>query len=338
MNSGLARSVQSHRWLWALGSAVFALLLVVGLREGSRPRTEGMGMTGGTGGVGEMNAGAPAQDDGAASDAETLALEEKLARDPHNLELQLDLADLSLRSYAGFMKGFQLTKSVLARDPDNARALVQQARVRNVMGMRPTALELVDRVLARNPTMAAAWVERGRAAAGMKRGPLAVESFERAIVLQPGLAVSLDEELDAARGLGDGSPEAAAVAHPARSVAPTATEPAPADPTTIRGTMELDPSLAASVLPNAFVFVFVKDESGAPMPIAAKRLPARFPLEFTIGPGDALAGKTIPEHARVEARLDTDGNATTRTPTDPVAHAEHVAAGTTGLRLTLRAP
>ncbi len=119
-----------------------------------------------------------------------------------------------------------------------------------------------------------------------------------------------------------------------------AAAPAPSTaPTAIHGTIDLDPALAGSVGQGAFIFVALKEESGAPMPIAAKRLPVgAFPLSFSVGPEDAMTGRPIPDHVRVEARLDEDGSASTRAPTDPIARVEHVAAGTSGVSLVLRAP
>ena len=89
--------------------------------------------------------------------------------------------------------------------------------------------------------------------------------------------------------------------------------------------------------PGALVFVTVRDEAatGGP-PVAVKRLAAAsFPLAFAVGPADSMMGQPLPARARVEARVDSDGDPLTRVPTDPSARLDGVAAGSTGLRLVL---
>jgi hypothetical protein len=75
--------------------------------------------------------------------------------------------------------------------------------------------------------------------------------------------------------------------------------------------------------------------TGGP-PAAVKRLPASFPLSFAIGPGDSMMGQPLPARARLEARVDSDGDPLTRDPKDPKAQLDGVASGATGLRLVLQ--
>jgi hypothetical protein len=105
----------------------------------------------------------------------------------------------------------------------------------------------------------------------------------------------------------------------------------------LAGVIELPPSLASRVSPGAIVFVTVRDSgtTGGP-PAAVKRLPAAFPLRFAIGPGDSMMGQPLPAHARVEARVDSDGDPLTRAATDPSARLDDVATGSSNLRLVLR--
>jgi hypothetical protein len=101
--------------------------------------------------------------------------------------------------------------------------------------------------------------------------------------------------------------------------------------------IELPDTLRAKVGPDALVFVTVREAGVAQgPPVAVKRLPASsFPLEFAIGPEDSMMGQALPARARVEARVDSDGNPLTRDAGDPSARQDDVTAGTR-LRLVLQ--
>jgi len=98
--------------------------------------------------------------------------------------------------------------------------------------------------------------------------------------------------------------------------------------------------LKGTLSPSAVLFVFVREAGfGAGPPIAAKRLPATaFPIAFEIGESDAMMGQPFPDSLLVEARLDADGDPTTRPPTDPKARQDDVKAGTTDVHLVLKRP
>jgi hypothetical protein len=101
---------------------------------------------------------------------------------------------------------------------------------------------------------------------------------------------------------------------------------------TIRGTIEAAAGTAGGVL---FLFVRPAGAAGGP-PLAVQRIPSpSFPLEFAIGPQDAMmdAGP-FPDRVTIEARLDGDGNAMTEEPGDLSARSE-AAPGATSVRLAL---
>lgn len=127
---------------------------------------------------------------------------------------------------------------------------------------------------------------------------------------------------------------APAVAEP--QAGPTsAPQEAPADDAqTIRGTIEAPAGASGGVL---FVFVRQAGATGGP-PLAVQRIPSpTFPLEFAIGPQDAmLAGGPFPERVTLEARLDADGNAMTEEHGDLSARAE-TGPGASGVTLALAA-
>ena len=81
----------------------------------------------------------------------------------------------------------------------------------------------------------------------------------------------------------------------------------------IEGTIELAPEFAGSVPPNAVLFLMARRPGGGP-PVAAQRIDLpRFPLVFSIGPDDRMmAAIPFAGPLRISARIDADGNATTR--------------------------
>lgn len=121
------------------------------------------------------------------------------------------------------------------------------------------------------------------------------------------------------------SPEAGIDPGAARSdgAAPAAEVPA------IRGSVEIDDGLASRVPEGATLFLIVRvaGREGGP-PLAVQR-PAgwRLPHEFVITEADAMVpGTPLMGELSVEARIDQDGVATTRTPGDLHGRVEPVTA------------
>jgi hypothetical protein len=81
----------------------------------------------------------------------------------------------------------------------------------------------------------------------------------------------------------------------------------------IQGTIELAPEFAKRVPPNAVLFLMARRADGGP-PVAAQRIDdLRFPLAFSIGPEDRMmAAIPFAGPLLISARIDADGNATTR--------------------------
>jgi len=97
-------------------------------------------------------------------------------------------------------------------------------------------------------------------------------------------------------------------AQPARGAPPVEELAAP-----IEGTIELAPELAASVPPNAVMFLMAHGEASGSL-VAAQRIPAqRFPIAFSIGSADhMMAAGSFAGSLRISVRIDTDGDAATR--------------------------
>ena len=108
----------------------------------------------------------------------------------------------------------------------------------------------------------------------------------------------------------------------------------------ITGTVELAPEFAGRTPASAVLFVIAR--RGAGPPLAVKRVPQpQFPLQFSIGPDDRMIA-SMPFVGPIEltARIDGDGNATSRSPGDVMGTAAGgpVEPGATGVAILLDTP
>ena len=105
----------------------------------------------------------------------------------------------------------------------------------------------------------------------------------------------------------------------------------------LAGQILLAPELAERVPRGAVLFLIARN-SGSGRPVAAKRIsPPEFPLAFELGPEDRMA-HDMPYEGPLEltARIDTDGDAATRTAGDlrGVAEGSH-SPGATGVTILI---
>jgi hypothetical protein len=108
----------------------------------------------------------------------------------------------------------------------------------------------------------------------------------------------------------------------------------------VSGSVALASELAGKVPANAVLFVIAR--RGAGPPLAVKRVEhPQFPVEFSIGPEDRMI-QAMPFAGPIElsARLDGDGNATSRSPGDVTGAARGgpVEPGATGIAIVLDTP
>ena len=324
-------------FLWGMGSTAAVLLLAFFVYVSAKPRTEGASVTGNPG-----REAAAQQDDSAAADEARVKAE--LGRNPDNIEARIALAELELER-RDFMGAWNDSSKVLAKQPNNARAIACQAMVRLAMGQGTMAVDMLKKSIAADPGLisshaylAMAYARMGRMSAASatiseasRRFPERAADFQRLLAeLQnegpsPALTASASGA-DPHAGV-DGAPAAEAAPAPASSGRRVA------------GVIDLDPALKASAPAGGVLFVYVRSahSSGGP-PVAVKRLPAVFPAAFELGQSDSMMGQEFPERVVVEARLDADGDPTTRDPTDPKARIDDVKAGRTDLRLVLKRP
>ena len=128
-----------------------------------------------------------------------------------------------------------------------------------------------------------------------------------------------------AEGGGPAPPQPDRGAPPVRAEAP------------VRGSIHVAEALRSRVPPGAVLFLIARNAGGGP-PLAVKRIPSpSFPLEFELGPDDRMI-QQLPfvGPLQLSARLDSDGNATTRAAGDLEGRVEgEVATGSSGIRIEL---
>jgi tetratricopeptide (TPR) repeat protein len=345
----LATRPDLRGFVWGAGTVAAFALLFFYVSRATTPREEGGSLTGNL-----PSSAPPSRDtqpsDQSAGDAEDEAeVRAALARNPDDFDARLDLAMLHLRRRE-LMAVWDDTQYVLAKQPGHPRALSYQALVRMAMGQSDVAVKMLKQALAKDPDLFEGYLHLALVQTRAGRDKEAEAAIAEAARRYPERAEMLARVLPEIRASAQqgGATAAEADAHaavPPPSVADgqdAAREPtAPsggAGPGGLAGVIELPAALASRVGPNAIVFVTVREagSTGGP-PVAAKRLPAAsFPLAFAIGPGDSMMGQPLPGRARVEARVDSDGDPITRVESDPSARLDDVPAGSSGLRLVLR--
>jgi cytochrome c-type biogenesis protein CcmH/NrfG len=345
-----AMSPQVQGFLWGAGSMALLAALGFYVMNHSTDRKQGEGATGG----GPMQSSsqtsqqtstiAPAQQ---APDPAVLQLEAAVQKDPNNLQLHNELAQAYLER-ENLMGVFEQTRIVLAKSPDDSRALTFQALVRMSMGEQAAAKQMLVHATKADPKnldswVALAWIDAqngnmqeaaGYIAEAERQVPAEKPRLE-AVFAQMKQHVNEPQQMAQGGGGGEqqlppGHPAIDGAGAAAGGVAPTPS-PAATGPS-VRVTIDLDPSAKGK---SGILFVYARNPAGGP-PAAVKRLSdVTFPVTIDLSSADSMLGQPLPASFRLEARLDSDGNAMTRTPGDPSAAQENVAPGTT-VRLSLK--
>jgi tetratricopeptide (TPR) repeat protein len=329
-------------FLWGAATATAVLLLGFFVYQSAQPRESGGSVTGGgPAGPGPMQSRAPG---GAATpDGEEAQIQAALARNPQDIRLRLTL----VRAYVerqNWMAVWKESATVLEQAPGNPQALAYQALVRLTIGQSEQAVNTLAKVVVSDPDMMDAWAFLLMGYARLGRMKDAEATVARASKRFPDRAADfrqlLAEQREAAASQtslapGQSDPHAG-LAAPGEKTS-DATAPARSAGRRVAGTVDIDPSLKSTVEPRAVLFVFVRaaGAAGGP-PVAVKRLPPTFPATFELSEADSMMGQPFPDQLLIEARLDSDGDPTTRPATDPKARLDRVKAGSTGLHLVLR--
>ncbi|MDP9193661.1 MAG: tetratricopeptide repeat protein [Acidobacteriota bacterium] len=335
-----AMNPSTKGFLWGAISigALFALGYFV--MQQAKPRQEGEELTGSIATAPQQQAPAQGQ-----PDPMLQQLQSAVQAQPNNLQLRNDLAQAYLERN-NLMAVFQETKFVLDQAPEDSRALTLQGLVRMAMGDAGEATKMLQRATKNDPKNLDSWVslawvyaqtnrmddaERMIAEAG-KQAPQEKARLDQVFVqMKEQIAQSAMAQSAQGGALPEGHPPidgapAAPAAAPAASPAPAASGAG------VRVTLDLDPSAKQR---TGIVFVIARNPAGGP-PVAVKRVVATsFPFNLELTSADSMMGQPLPASFRLEARLDTDGDAMTKPATDPSAMQEGVAPGAS-VRLALK--
>lgn len=352
----VAGSPALRGFVWGVGSVAAVAGLVFLVTQAARPREPGGSPTGE---LPAMGAAAGVAAPAPANDAEEARLRAAIERSPDDVDAHLALAHYYL-GQQNFMGVWTETQLVLARAPGQPRALSYQALVRLAMGQVDVALEMLQQAIATDPDLIDAYVPLSLVLMRQGRTEEAERTMAEAKRRFPGQEEALTRfEQQMLTSVGDGpapgeadphaavpppgaSPAAmpaarAAAMPPAGAAMPPAGSLPPGGAKSVSGRLDLDPALGGQIA-GGVLFLIVR-AAGVEVgpPLAVQRLvPTSFPLPFRIGEADSMTGDPLPDEVLVEARLDSDGDPTTRPPSDPRAHADGVRIGTTDLRLILR--
>ncbi|MFP5247259.1 MAG: tetratricopeptide repeat protein, partial [Thermoanaerobaculia bacterium] len=301
-------------FLWGAGS--FAALAALGffVYQQANPREQGEVATGGMPGAQQQQQQAPA-------DPMVLQVEAAVQRDPNNLGLRNQLAQLYLER-ENLMGVFEQTKFVLDKAPDDSRALTYQALVRLAMGDAASAQAMLEHATKSDPKNLDSWVALAWLHTQHNRLAEAERMIDEAGRQSPNDKARLDQVFADMKAHAARMKQQPAVAG---NELPAGHLPvADAGEKSIQVTLDLDPSAATK---TGILYVMARNPAGGP-PIAVKRLQVTsFPVTIALGSADSMMGQQLPDKFRLEARLDSDGDAATKLPTDPTAMQNDVVPG-----------
>lgn len=227
------------------------------------------------------------------------------------------------------MAAFEQTNAVLAKNPDEPRALTYNAVVRLSMGEIEKASSMLERATQKDPKLIDAWVALAQARVHSGRQKEAVAAIEAAIAQHPAEEKRLRDVFATMQNKQApvATTEALPPNHPplpGRDVAAAMPPAAGGAQAPIHITLSLDPSTPQQ---GGVIYVIARG-SEAGHPVAVRRIDTNaFPVTLDLDNGDAMMGGALPEKVRIEARLDSDGDAGTNDPKDLRAFADGVKSG-----------
>jgi tetratricopeptide (TPR) repeat protein len=315
--AALTRAASIRGFVWGAASVAVLGGIAWFVTEKATPKTEQ------TMRAGAPMTSAPQSQQPQQPDPALRQIEAAVAKSPDDLEMRNQLAKAYLER-ENLMGVFEQTKYILARTPDDARALTYQALVRMSMGQRDPAAEMLQHAIKSDPQLidayvALAWdnVQRGKTAE-------AEAQIAEASRRHPEQKARLDDVLSKMK-------EQAKNPAPAVAAAPTPAA-APVSGPSVHVTLTLaGPAPSA----NAVLFIFARaaGQTAGP-PAAVKRIfHPTFPLEVDLSAADSMMGQPLPATVRLEARIDSDGDPLTKNPSDP--HAVQDGVATNGTRVSL---
>jgi len=228
-----------------------------------------------------------------------------------------------------------------------ADALLAQGRAAFEQGNWSQAIETFKKVLASDPNQPEAHAYMGLILAQAGHLDGALTAFDRALAAAPNLSMALwgkgmvlyqtgGDPAEARRllqkvsGLMPPGPEkeevdktiaqiaqGGNVKTPTAKPAPPSAQSAPAAGEKIEGVVDLDPKLKSKIDGQAVLFIIARSTSGAGgPPLAVKRIASpKFPVAYSLSAQDVMMqGTPFSGKVFLSARLDKDGNPTTKEP------------------------
>lgn len=305
-NAGASRASAMTGFIWgALSMAVLAGMGFWVMNQAKERTDANQPMTGAV----------PQTQQAAAPDAALQQLEAAVRSNPNDLSARADLAKayLDRENIDGVIEH---TQFILQKKPDDARALTYEALVRIGIGQPDAALPMLVQATKSDPQFLDAWVGLAWLHASSNRMKEADEAIATAKRLRPDQAERLDQLM-------------AHIKQPQGTPAPAASG---------NGVVvSLNTASNVSIPPNGILFVMARAAGvTAGPPIAVKRVPVRqFPFDVEITASDSMTGQPLPQSMNIDARLDADGDAMTKTAADLRASQDGVAMGQK-ITLTLR--
>lgn len=235
---------------------------------------------------------------------------------------------------------------ILQAQPGDVDGLYFQGLVRLSMGQGDAALELLGKALKTAPDYVNARLVRGIAYLRMDRREDAINDWEIGLNASNGQHPGLEQLLQMAHagmsaeemlGVGPGGSSSEPRDQPVRTAeaaSPGVIGAAPGGPSY---RLRLRLAAGATPPPGAVLFVSLRDGTPGAPPAAVKRIDRpSFPIDVVLGSADSMLGRPLPESGMLSARLDADGSATTRDPSDLSVTVEATAGSE--LELTLATP
>lgn len=280
------------------GGAVVALgfVLYLALRDGSAPRGEGMGMTGATGPAGAMTPPAP--------DERVLPPDHPPTTEPE------PMAERDAPSLAPIPSArLDAARAFAAAHPDSrdAKVALGWALVESKGWIE--VYHLVEELITARADDPDALTLAATVQLAMGQRERATELLDQVLAAQPDHAQALAWRARV------GAPAAAPSRPP--DVPRKGPEATPPSATGVSGVVKLAPGAVAP--PGATLFLIARNAGVTTgPPLATRKIPApTFPRAFTLGPEDVMMpGVVFAGPLTLEARLDSDGDARTRDPSD----------------------
>lgn len=222
---------------------------------------------------------------------------------------------------------FGYNEQAIKLDPKNFDARAYRAVLTAMMSMLDKALAMLDEVLAESPDHEKSIVYRSMILVQMSRKDEALASLQGALAKNPS-SQQLSQALAALQQVpngGPGDPGAGAPAAPGQRLA--------------AGTISLDPAAQSALQQGGVLFLSIRNPAmgqGGPPVAADRRMPPfQFPMPFELTTAHirAMGAGEVPAVIDVTARLDLDGNPSTKD--GPAATAAGVQTGAEGLSLVL---